>query len=375
MTEPRQSWTWRALDRSAAFSARFLLCAGALAAVLVVVVALQSLVLSLAFAFLFAAVLAPLTDRLVRRGVRRGLAAVLCAVLAVAFLAGVAILFISTVVADWKPITESASQGVTRLSDRLQDRPFSLSADQSRQADNLAHSTWDTVASGVKNGALHVISLTVSAVTATLLALVFMLYLLFDGGQSWRWLLARLPAGQSAAAGRVGDRSWAMLSGYMRGTLFVGLCDGAVIGLGLWLLDVPYAVPVGVLTVFAEFIPLFGATIMGALAVLLAYAHGGAGLALAALLVIIPVQQFNAHFVSPHIVGESIQLHPLVLMVSLIAATTLAGFMGAVLAAPVTAVLSIAAGELRAATLREPDATSGDVETPGAATAVGPSAL
>jgi predicted PurR-regulated permease PerM len=125
-----------------------------------------------------------------------------------------------------------------------------------------------------------------------------------------------------------------------------------------------------VLTVIAEFIPLFGATLMGALAVLIAYAHGGTGTALAALLIIVPVQQFNAHFVSPQIVGHAIRLHPLVLMVALIAATTFAGFIGAVLAAPITAVLSIAVGELRAANLMEPEANASDADNPGSGTVV-----
>ena len=113
-----------------------------------------------------------------------------------------------------------------------------------------------------------------------------------------------------------------------------------LIGIGLWLLDVPLAFALAVLVFMGSFVPYVGAFVSGLVAVLVGFADGGWQLALAVLVLIIVVQFTEGTFLQPMIQSRRVELHPAVILLAVAAGGSLFGIPGAYLAVPVTAVVS-----------------------------------
>ncbi len=119
------------------------------------------------------------------------------------------------------------------------------------------------------------------------------------------------------------------------GTAAVGIFNGVFIGLGLWLLDVPLALPLAVLTAASAFFPLVGAFVVGGLSALVALATQGLTTALLVIGLTVIVQQIEGNVLQPLIVGNAVSLHPLVVALTVAAGLILGGLVGAFLAVPI----------------------------------------
>ena len=134
----------------------------------------------------------------------------------------------------------------------------------------------------------------------------------------------------------------------MRGTVIVALIDAIFIGLGVYFLDVPMAVPLAVFIFLFAFVPLVGAVVSGALAVVVALVTNGVFTALMVLIVVLAVQQIEGHILQPFILGRAVRVHPLAVVLSVAAGGLVAGIGGAVVAVPLVAVTNTVVGYLRA---------------------------
>lgn len=194
-------------------------------------------------------------------------------------------------------------------------------------------------ASGLDAGstASSVAFTTVEVLSGILLGLIALFFYLKDGDRMVGVALQVTPERLRDDVAEVFRRVWATLGGYFRGQLIVAAVDAVFIGLGLFVLGVPLALPLAVLVFFGGLFPIVGAFTAGAVAVLVALADGGLGLALAVLVLNIVVQQLEGNLLEPLIVGRATQLHPLLILVSLTAGAVTLGILGAFLAVPVTA--------------------------------------
>ena len=135
---------------------------------------------------------------------------------------------------------------------------------------------------------------------------------------------------------------------YLRGQVILGLVIGVVVSLSLMALGVNNALGLGILSGVLEFLPVIGPVIGALAAVLVAFFQPSnyfqleplyyAGVVLA---VMILIQQIENSVLVPRIVGEALDLHPLVVMIGVIMGASLAGILGAVLAAPVVASIKL----------------------------------
>ncbi len=135
--------------------------------------------------------------------------------------------------------------------------------------------------------------------------------------------------------------------------MIVALIDAIFIGLGIYFLNVPMAVPFAVFIFLFAFIPLVGAVMSGALAVVVAVVTQGVFTALMTLLVVLAVQQIEGHILQPFILGRAVRVHPLAVVLSVAAGGLVAGIGGAVVAVPLVAVTNTVVGYLRSYS-REP---------------------
>jgi len=128
-----------------------------------------------------------------------------------------------------------------------------------------------------------------------------------------------------------------VLGGYLRGQAVVSAATAVLVTIGLSAFGVPYALVLGLLAGVLNIIPWFGPLVAEVIAAIAA-AFVDPWLALAAVLVIAGAQQVTDIFITPRVMSEQVDLHPLLVIFSLLAGAALAGFMGMLLAIPVAAI-------------------------------------
>ena len=132
------------------------------------------------------------------------------------------------------------------------------------------------------------------------------------------------------------------LGGYVRGQLTANIVLGALYATGLRIVDIRLAVPIGVLTGMLAFVPYIGFAVGLTLALAMAVLDWqGAGQVVGVVAVMSLVQILDAMVVTPRIVGRSVGLAPLEVLVTMMGAASLFGFLGVVLAVPLGAVVKI----------------------------------
>lgn len=147
----------------------------------------------------------------------------------------------------------------------------------------------------------------------------------------------------------------------MRGTVLVALIDAIFIGIGIYFLDVPMAVPLAVFIFLFSFIPLVGAVASGALAVVVALVTQGVFTAVMTLVVVLAVQQIEGHILQPFILGRAVRVHPLAVVLTVAAGGMIAGIGGAVVAVPLVAVTNTVVSYLHAYARGEVDDEQAEV--------------
>ena len=111
-------------------------------------------------------------------------------------------------------------------------------------------------------------------------------------------------------------RIWKVLGSFIRTQALVSPVDATFIGAGLLILGVPLAFPLIVLTFFGGFIPIVGAFVAGAIAVLVALVTKGLTTALIVLIIIIVVQQLEGNVLQPVLQSRSMNLHAAVVLLA-----------------------------------------------------------
>lgn len=176
--------------------------------------------------------------------------------------------------------------------------------------------------------------------TLLILTLFITFFFLYDGERIWHWLISPLPARKVRRVDAAGRVAWATTTGYVRGTAVIATIHGIVIGLAMFLLGVPLALPLAVLIFLGSFIPFVGALVAGGLAVLVTFGTQGWLVALILLGILIVESQLEVHLLQPLIVGRYVRLHPLAIGLSFAVGTVLAGIVGAIIAVPTAAVIN-----------------------------------
>ena len=190
------------------------------------------------------------------------------------------------------------------------------------------------VVTGVLNGTLD-----------TVLTLVLSIYLMIDGARVSVWLRGGTPLRYRGRIVSLLDTFQRVVGGYIRGQVTLALLIGVLVGLGMLVLGVPYAILLGVLAFVLEFIPILGTLVSGAICVLVALTQGFL-LAALVLLYFVIVHVIEGDVVGPRIVGKAVGLHPVPSIVALVAGAEVFGIWGALLAAPAAGVAQAIAVDL-----------------------------
>ncbi|MFI6500818.1 AI-2E family transporter [Nonomuraea typhae] len=194
-------------------------------------------------------------------------------------------------------------------------------------------------ARSIATGALAGVRTAGEIVIGAILALILAIYFVHGGDRLFAWLIELTPVRVRPHLRQAGDVAFGVVGRYIRGIAMVGLVDGFFIGLALWILGVPIALPLAVLTFVGAFLPVVGAFLAGLFAAVVAFVAKGWLVALIVIGVTILVQQLEGHVLAPQIYGRALDLPGAVILLAIAVGSVVAGITGAFLAAPVASVI------------------------------------
>ena len=290
-----------------------------------------------ALALIVSTVLEPPTTWLRDRRVPAGIASASVVLGFLAAVVGIIAILTPQVAGQAPELADSAARGLQKVRDWLTGGPLGLSEGQITRAIEAVQEKLRNSATAISSGLFSTIGAATSAVINLVLILMLTFFFAKDGHKFLPWMktLGGRRAGEHTA--EVMERAWDTLGGFIRTQSLVALIDAIIIGIGLAILGVELAVPLAVVTFFGGYIPIIGAFISGALAVLVTLVTDGGRDALIALAIVIFVQQLEGNVLSPYLQGKNLNLHAAVVLLSVTAGGTLFGITGAFLAVPVAA--------------------------------------
>ena len=322
---------------------------GVLAAVTWLLGTANTIVGPVTVAMIIAAVCIPLVTRLSSHRVPRvvGAAIVLLGLAAVAAI--VVILVIGGITSQHDEISKNASAAADTGSGWLKSLGVSETGASGAKAD--ASSGVPAAISTLVTGVVDSLKGLTSFAFALSLGLLSTFFLLKDGPSMRSWVDGHLGVPRPVAQTITGNviRS---LRGYFRGVSLVAAFNAVVITIGAYLLDVPLAGTIGVVTFVTAYIPYLGAFVSGAFAVVIALGSQGTTTAVIMLIIVLLANGLLQNVVQPFAMGSALDLHPLVVLVITIAAGCLFGMVGLVLSAPLTSAGVHIVRELGAARAR-----------------------
>jgi len=332
----------RGVRTAGAWAWRIILFIAAAYLLIRVVSLLRVVVIPVVVALLLAAMFEPVAAGLRKRGMNRSVAAGLVLVTALIVVFGGLTLIVQTFVSQLDDLSTQVADGLKEVQSWLAQGPLHLS--QTQLSDGLARlqSSITDNQGALTSGALSTATTLGEVVAGFFLVLFTLFFYLRDGGQIWTFLCRMLPRGARIPTARAGHYAWHTLVSYVRATVLVAFVDAAGIGIGLAVLRVPLALPLAALVFLGAFIPVIGATLTGAIAVLVALVTVGPVKALILLGVVIAVQQLEGHILQPLIMGRAVALHPLSVILSIATGVLVAGIVGGLVAVPLLAVLNTA---------------------------------
>lgn len=132
-----------------------------------------------------------------------------------------------------------------------------------------------------------------------------------------------------------------VFAGYLRGQIIDGTIMAVLVSVSLSILQVRYAIVIGVLTGFGNLIPYVGPFIAYGLTALVCLVYGDFTKLLPALIALFVIQTIDGNVINPRLLSQNIDLHPLVVIIALIIGGSLGGFLGIFLAAPVASLIKL----------------------------------
>jgi len=303
----------------------------------------------LAIVLLLTYLLSPIADLLERRlRFCRPLAVMLLLLLLLVGLILLSILFVQSVIAQLQSFNLDLDAIGAQLS-ALLARPLEVGQTQIdlRAVFESVRGSINSILQSIAIRAMDVGAGLAEGVIWLIFILISTFYLMKDWHAIGRWLEQAVPAsfrddfiylrGQIA-------QTW---NNFFRGQLVLGVTMGVVVGLSMWAIGLPNALIIGVLFGVLEVVPNFGPVLASVPTVLIALFQGSNWLfvdnnvafTIVVIILSFVLQQTENVILVPRILGHHLNLHPVAVLIAVIAGASLAGVLGILLASPILATL------------------------------------
>lgn len=224
----------------------------------------------------------------------------------------------------------------TEWVERLLGEDSSALDDLINQVTALVSNILNTIAANIT----PIIGATTSVITTILIIPFILFYMLLDGHKLPDTLVQYLPTRHRNEARSVLRDMDRALSSYIQGQALVSLGVGILALIGYLIIGIEYALILAVVATVTNVVPLVG-PIIGTAPAIIVGLISSPGMALRALIIMLVVQQLESMFLSPRIMGKKFSSHPVTIILVILAAGKLAGFLGVLLAIPAFAVLRV----------------------------------
>lgn len=314
----------------------------AVVALLEVVLVARQVLTWVLIALFLALAMNPLVEWFQRRGVRRrGLAAALTFLVVGAALVGLGALFIPTLVSEANGFVRQVPEYVQDVTEGR--GPLGRFAERYDVVERLRSSVEEGGASRVLgvSGTAFAITKSVLTLIVAVVTIAFMTFFMLLEGPRWlERLYGVLPEDSRDRWRGIGHQIYRTVGGYVTGNLFISIIAGTATTILLLILDVPYAVALGLLVAILDLIPLAGATIAAIIVSTVAFLDGTVN-GIIVLVFFIAYQQIENHLLQPLVYSRTVQLSPLAILIAVLIGAELAGVVGALAAIPVAGTIQV----------------------------------
>lgn len=235
---------------------------------------------------------------------------------------------------DLPDTIREVSSFVTRVTRGIEDR-FDVAINPSQRLAGFAETAVGSV------GGL--LSSAVQTMTFVVIGLIAGFYLLVDLPRLRAAALRLIPPDRRDEAREIASNVGTAMGGFFRGQLLVALIVGVMSSIGLRIIGLPYWLVVGFIAGAFNLIPLIGPFAGAVPAIIIAAATKPPITIVWVMVVMLVVQQIDNHFISPNVMRLTVRLHPVTVMISLIAGAALAGLWGMLLTVPIVASVKVIA--------------------------------
>jgi putative heme transporter len=291
-----------------------------------------------------AAVAGPLVDALQGRGIPRAAGAALVLLLLLALGVVVLLLVLGGIVEQGDQIRTYASQALDKVEGWANDAGADDTSEAKKDVNVAVQGAGTTLVQGLASGIQGLTSLAFFVSFA-----LFSTFFLLKDFRSIRGFVDTHLGIPVPVARTVTENVLSSLRRYFLGLTIVAAFNGAVVGLGAFALGVPLAGTIAVVTFVTAYVPFIGAFVSGAFAVILALASEGTGTAATMLLIVLLANGLLQNVLQPIAFGATLGLNPLAVLIVTIAAGSLFGMIGLILAAPITSAAVRISRDLAAA--------------------------
>ena len=275
---------------------------------------------------------------LTKHKVPQALSAIVVILGAAVIVVGTLSLVTTSAIDQSESLAHRASHSLRETKEALNGPPLNIKDAQLNQAlDEAAAHIQEhsgSLVSSVLSGASAA-----SSVAVTLgIVLMLTFFFLNDGHKFLPWIDRQFSGSIGTHLHEIFARSWKTLGGFIRAQAIISFLNSVFIAIGLSILHVPLALALAVLNFFCGFIPIFGALVAGAVAVVIAFVANGWISALLTALLILLVHQIEGNVLSPILQSRAMNLHPVIILASVAIGGSVYGVVGAFLAVPLAAV-------------------------------------
>lgn len=326
------------LRSEAVMAGRFIVVAAAIVFAVWLAMRVQLVTVATFIAFVVSALLWPVVRRL-----RKVMPQAVAAILVVGVVTVVCLAFVWFIVVQMLaavPTLVSAVVGsVEAINNWMLEQGWVLPQDLINNLQSQIASRADELVSGIGGAALSSVAVLSSFGTVLLIGTFATMFTLIGTDTLTRGVVGLAPTGRRKAAYValrdcvVTARWWAFAS------TMTGLINGTLIGVGLWILGVPLAVPLGLMTFVLGYVPMIGSSIAGVIAVSIALFFGGLDLGLRALILVVIVLVTESNVITPLLMSRAMRFPPLVTLLLSTTGASVLGMVGLFLSVPVAGMI------------------------------------
>jgi predicted PurR-regulated permease PerM len=359
-SDPADEAVPHGLRIGAAFTWRLLVIAAALAGIGFLAHLLAEIVIPFLIGIIVAALLVPLSDVLQRHGWPKWLAILVALLIGIAVVVGLLLLVTERVVTALPVLEKQIGALGNSLNRLLATHPFGLTPEKINGYVSDIVQWLQNNASQIALRAANVGKRVVGLLEGIFIIIFVTLFAMIDGAGIWAWTTRLFPHRARARIDFAGRAGWRTLKEFVRIQIFVAALEAVAIGSGAWIIGVPLATPIAAIVFFGALVPIIGSIVAGAVAVLIALLFNGWINALIMFGIVLLVNQIEGNVLHPLITGGAVKVHPLGIVLGVMAGAAIGGIAGAFFAVPVIAtansMIHAAADYASSTTAGEPSA-------------------